>query len=347
MMKITVIGAGHGGQALAGYLAYCGCSITIYNRTKSVIDGIKKNRGCSLRGIITEDNIPVISTNDIQFAVESADIIMICVPAMAHADIAKLISPYVNEKHIVILNPGRTLGAYYFKKILIDLGVNRVPLIAETDTFILTSRKISDGVSVIMSLKNVVYLAAEAKRDSEKICSLLSPILPMLTPAESQIYTSLSNIGAIFHPIPAIFNIGRIECNEEYLHYKEGITPSICHLLELVDSERIELAHALNVVVPSAKEWLFSVYHSKGSSLYEALQNTDVYNTVKAPTSINTRYIYEDITTGIVPMYCLAKSIGTNYEMLELVIELATKMFSYDFYENGRHDVENFLESIE
>ena len=44
-MRVTVIGAGHGGQALAGYIAHKGCDVTIYNRTKSVLDGIEKMAG--------------------------------------------------------------------------------------------------------------------------------------------------------------------------------------------------------------------------------------------------------------------------------------------------------------
>ena len=41
-----VIGAGHGGQALAAYLQYLGNPTVLYNRTKMVIDpGIRsKNR---------------------------------------------------------------------------------------------------------------------------------------------------------------------------------------------------------------------------------------------------------------------------------------------------------------
>lgn len=343
-MRVTVIGAGHGGQALAGYIAHKGYDITIYNRTNSVLDGIEKNGGISLEGIVSHQEITVSLTNNIADAINNAEIILICVPATAHRDIAILIAPYIKKTQIIILIPGRTLGAFSFKKDLIENNVSELPIIAETDTFILTSRKISDGRSNIISFKDVVYLAAETNQESEYICDILRPIFPMLRASDTQIYTSLSNIGAIFHPIPAIFNIARIECKEDYLHYKQGITPSIAHLLELIDNERLALATQLGVLVPSAKEWLYNVYGSCGDNLYEALQETKAYDAVMAPTEINTRYIYEDITTGIVPMYCLAKLLGTPHQLLELIISLASVMFNYDFYHNGRYDVTDFVE---
>lgn len=343
-MRVTVIGAGHGGQALAGYIAHKGCDVTIYNRTKSVLDGIEKNGGISLEGVISQKEITVSLTNNIADAVNNAEVILVCVPATAHRDIAKLIATHIKKTQIIILIPGRTLGAFFFKKDLIDNAAYELPIIAETDTFILTSRKLANGKSKIISFKDVVYLAAETKQESEYTCDILKPIFPKVTASDTQIYTSLANIGAIFHPIPAIFNIARIECKEEYLHYKQGITPSVAHLLELIDDERLALANRLGVPVPSAKEWLYNVYGSCGDNLYEALQTTDAYDEVVAPTEINTRYIYEDITTGLVPMYCLAKRLGTPHQLLEQIISLASVMFDYDFYHNGRYDVADFVE---
>ncbi len=47
-----VIGAGHGGQALAAYLQYLGNPTVLYNRTKMVIDQINAYGGIELQGMI-------------------------------------------------------------------------------------------------------------------------------------------------------------------------------------------------------------------------------------------------------------------------------------------------------
>ena len=38
-------------------------------------------------------------------------------------------------------------------------------------------------------------------------------------------------------------------------------------------------------------------------------------------------------------MYCIAKAIKSNHEILELIVVLASKMFDYDFVTNGRNDI--------
>lgn len=346
-MKVSVIGAGHGGQAIAGYIAYKGFKTILYNRNKSVIEEIKENNGINISGYINTKITDITLSNCLKSTLKESELIMISIPANAHEDLASKMASYVTDNHIIVINPGRTLGAYYFKKYLKTYGCKSNPIIAETDTFILTSRKVRNGFSDIMSLKKEVYIAADTVENTEKVYNLLIQPFPMIKKATTYIYTSFSNIGAIFHPIPAIFNIGRIENKNRYLHYKEGITPSICNIMEKLDAERVYLAKKLGENVPSAKEWLENVYGSKGSGLYEALQNTEAYNKVLAPSEISTRYIYEDITTGIVPMYCIAKEIGAKCDILELIIMIASQMFDYDFINNGRKDIMGFIKTLE
>ena len=346
-MIFTIIGAGHGGQALAAYLSYKGYETILYNRTKTVIDAIKKNQGIYLEGVINTKVLDVSVTNNMYEAIEIADIIIISVPANAHESLAIEMAPYIKVNQVIILCPGRTLGAYYFEKQLRENGCEKKIIIAETDTFILTSRKIKDGYSRIVSLKKEIYISTNSKNNTEKIVGILSDPFPMIKCSSSYIYTSLSNVGAIFHPVPALLNIGRIENKHSYAHYKEGITPSICNLIQKLDDERVALAKKLGENIPTAMQWLEIVYGSKGNTLYEAIQNTIQYNDVYAPTEISTRYIYEDITTGIVPMYYLADLVGSENTICRLVIEMATQILDYDFIENGRNDVENFVKQME
>ncbi len=339
-MKYTVIGAGHGGQALAGFLALQGADVLLYNRTECVIENIKEYGGIEIQGYFQEKVSNVEMTSDLREAIHKAAVIMVCIPSHYHTELAIQIKDLLAPKQIVILNPGRTLGAYHFDNV-VD-ATNRGIIIAETDTFLLTSRKIQDGISKIFSLKERVYLGC-TNQNAKVIVDLLKKDLPMLYPAETLVYTSLSNIGAIFHPIPALFNITRIERGEDFLHYKEGISPTLCTMLEKLDMERIQLARKLGVDILSAKEWIKSVYNSEGDSLYEVIQNTKAYDEVMAPKEISTRYIFEDISTGIVPMYCLAEDLNSPNHMMKLTIQIATEMFEYDFMKEGRNDVEDFI----
>lgn len=341
-MRVCVIGAGHGGQALAGYLAINGADVTLYNRTEAVIKALNTKKCIEINGVISAYAKNVVFTSNLDEAVCNAEIIMVCIPSNFHTELAQRISPFLKKGQIIILNPGRTMGAYLFSRYINadEKGV----FVAETDTFLLTARKISDGTSRIFSLKNQVYLASCKKEDTTYILNRVKNMLPMLKVAESMIQTSLSNIGVIFHPLPALLNIGRIECDEDFLHYKEGISPTIAGLLEKLDEERVRLSERLGCPVLTAREWIKKVYGSEGKTLYEAIQNTSAYNEVIAPREISTRYIFEDIATGIVPMYCMMKYFGEPCDIMELTIRLANELFDNDFVAEGRHNIQGFIE---
>ena len=166
----------------------------------------------------------------------------------------------------------------------------------------------------------------------------------MVQMEKSVLTTSLSNIGMLFHPFPALMNLARIECGDTYHHYKEGITPLVANVIEKLDEERLALAKAFGIEIPSAFEWLDIVYSSQGDSLYLRLQATSQYDDILSPTDITTRYIYEDIPTGIVPMLELAKLAGTAHKHMELVLELANSLYYIDFSVIGRHDVKGFFD---
>ena len=48
LKNFAVIGAGHGGKAMAAHLALMGFSVTLYNRTPEHVEVIKKRGGIEL-----------------------------------------------------------------------------------------------------------------------------------------------------------------------------------------------------------------------------------------------------------------------------------------------------------
>lgn len=342
-IRYCVIGAGHGGQALAAYLRYLGNPTIMYNRTKIVIDEINAIGGIELYGMINAMVKGIMATSDLKTALESADLIMVCIPAHAHQDIATRMAPYLSANHKIVIHPGRTLGAYMFERYLKEAGCLLNIPIGETDTFALTSRKIRPGLSHVYSRKKQLKIAAMTTEFTTLIYNDMRHSFSMLSASTSPVETSLSNIGAIFHPIGAILNIGRIESGESYLHYKQGISPTIAKFLEKLDAERIELGRYFGFELHSAYQWLDDVYGSQGNNLFDALQHTTQYDEIFSPNEITTRYVYEDIPTGIVPMLQLAKLANTKHEYLQLTLDLANALYGIDFKAIGRWDVEDFF----
>ena len=155
-LRYLVIGAGHGGKAMAAHLAVMGYEVTLYNRSPDKIAAIE-TRG----GIMLESESPdgprgfgklARVTSDIKEAIEGNDVIMVVTPSFAHGPIAREAAPYIRDGQVFILHPGRTLGALEFRKSLEDINCCADIVVAEAQTFIYASR--SDGPAQARIFRN-------------------------------------------------------------------------------------------------------------------------------------------------------------------------------------------------
>ena len=344
--KVAVISSGNGGQSIAAYLKHAGYHISLYVREQERARMFPEDREFKLMGIV--EGRPVIDciSHRIEEVISGAHIIMVTTPAQYHHVVAKDMAPCLQDGQIIVLNPGRTFGTYEVKKTLEDEGCTAKVIIAEAETFVFACRCTRIAEPYIHGIKNCVKVAAHNPSDTPKVVSALSPLFPgIFKPAISTLYTSFSNIGVIFHPLPILLNITRVEAKEKFRYYIQGITPLVANILERMDKERVAVAKAYGVDAPSAFDWMGEHYQCEGDTLYERIQSNAAYENIFAPTDIDTRYVYEDMLTGCVPIYCAGKAIGVDTPIINSAILWASTIYETDFLQNGRNDkVINFEE---
>ncbi len=102
MKKISVIGAGSWGTALAVMLDRNGHEVTIWARRPESVQKMKDERENSeyLPGVTISEN--VIITDDLEFAVKNADIIISAVPSRAVRSTAEKMAPFVKDGQIIV-----------------------------------------------------------------------------------------------------------------------------------------------------------------------------------------------------------------------------------------------------
>jgi opine dehydrogenase len=131
----------------------------------------------------------------------------------------------------------------------------------------------------------------------------VAPTYPQFIDGVSVLHTGMNNMGAIFHPALTLLNAGRIESTHgDFEFYIEGVTPSVARVLEVLDRERVTVAAALGIRARSAMEWLKLAYDATGEDLNEAIHNQSGYYGIKAPSTLNHRYIFEDVPMSLVPL---------------------------------------------
>ena len=336
----TVIGAGHGGKAMAAHLALMGFKVTLYNRTFEHIEVIHKRGGIDLESY---DNWPhgfgklTLVTSDLKKALAKAQVVMVVVPSSAHVDVAKTCAPYLKNGQIVLLHPGRTCGAIEFKLTLAAQGCKADVTVAEAETFIYASRSDGPAQARIFRIKEAVPLAALPATRTQGVLDAIAPAYPQFINGVNVLQTGLNNMGAIFHPAITLLNAGWIEATHgDFEFYIDGVTMSTSRVLEVLDRERVTVASAVGVRARTAMEWLKLAYDTDGEDLNEAIHNQPGYYGIKAPTTLHHRYIFEDVPMSLVPIASLGGRYGVSVRGMDSIIRMACIIHRTDYWKRGR-----------
>ncbi|MDP2814288.1 MAG: NAD/NADP octopine/nopaline dehydrogenase family protein, partial [Erysipelotrichaceae bacterium] len=303
-MKITIIGAGNGGSAMAADLSVKGHSVTLF---KSSVKGnnehfdklVKENGEILLKdldGDMKTKIHKVTSSIDEAFS-EDPKVIVLFIKTNFHEDIIKRISPYLKDDQVVLLEPGYLSTAYFLKH-----SKNRKLIVVEAQSSPLDCRIIAPGIVKILFKNERNPIGIYPLSRTSEAENILKEFDYNFIILNSVVEAALHNPNLIVHTIGAIMSIPRIEyTDEEYSMYREVFTPSVWNLVEKLDNEKMDILESLNLKrLPYVEACKFR--NSKDLSLdakevfYDYAQN----DSPSGPDVSDSRYITEDVPEGLV-----------------------------------------------
>lgn len=339
--RFCVLGAGHGGTAMAAHLSLMGFTVNLYNRSPERLRPIKLQEGIEL--ITSEPDVPHgfaklnKVTDNIEEAIADTDLLMVVVPANGHEFMAEHAAPHLVDGQMIILHPGRTGGAMEVHNVLREQKVKADVIVAEAQTFIYASRAMNPGQTKIFRIKNNIPVAAIPAHRTPEVVKALRHAYPQFVPGDNVMKTSLDNIGAIFHPAVTVLNAARIESTHgDFDYYTEGITPIMSLILDAIDAERVAVSEALGFRAMTAREWLYIAYDAAGPTLYEAMRANRGYDGIKAPKTLYSRYISEDIPMSLVPIASIGDMLDVPTPTIKAIIHLGSLLHKCDYWDQGR-----------
>jgi len=334
---IAVLGAGHGGHAAAADLSRRGFDVRLHARSEKNLLAIRDLGGIVMRGI-HDGLVPFTGiTTDIAEAVNGADLIMLVVPSVAHECYAQLLAAVLRPKQILFLNPGHTGGGLHMVQALRAAGYVAPVQTCETVTLSYICRMEEPAVVNVFSYTKNLAFAAFPGRHAARLFELIKPLFPEIVLASSVLETALSNINAIFHPPGMLMNAGWIEATDgDFLFYKEGITESVGRVTTGVDVERMAVAKALGVPTTSfldtfLRAGLTTQAAADSGSIARACRESAPNQTIKCPSSLNHRYVHEDVGCGLVPFSELGRLVSVPTPTIDALIVLASLSLNVDF----------------
>lgn len=336
MKTIAIVGAGNGGQALAGYLSSKGYKVKIYDRDPEKVDILNFSKKIVLKGAISAEGHFEYASTDLCEVVSGVDIIMVATTATAHRSLARQMAPALSDGQIIMLNPGRTCGALEFYNTLVETGYTKRVYVAEAQTLIYACRIIENGVVNIIGVKDKVFVAALPASDTPYVINELASIFHCFYPAKNVLETSFENVGAMFHPTVVLFNEAAIERGNTFYFYRD-MTDGLARIIEQADNERLAVAAAYGIHPISAFEWVSYAYNGvEGNNLRERMYNNPAYYEILAPKTINCRQITEDIPTGIIPLAQLGKVANVPTPLFDSLISICSILHNTDYMSEGR-----------
>ncbi len=312
-----------------------GHQVSLYNRTEGRVAPVLAQKSIllndAIRGIGYLQNV----TTDLAEAIIGTELVMITTTADAHSELAEKMAGLVTDEQVIILNPGRTLGAFEFATIIRKLTEKRL-YIAEAQSLIYACRTELPGQVRVIGIKDKVLLAAYPHSETEHVLHTINSIYPCFVGAKNILETSLENIGAILHPAIILFNAAAIERGQNFYFYND-ITPAIAEFIEQLDEERLLIGKAFDLKLKPITEWVSFAYKNiQGNTLYEKIKNNPAYYKILAPQSLHSRLLLEDIPTGILPLIELGRLTGMQTPLMESVLHISQALLKIDFKIRGR-----------
>lgn len=340
-LSIAILGAGHGGQALAADLTLKGFSVNLFSFFESEIAPVTENGGIRLQGDVVGFATPKLVTTSLDRAVKGVDLIMVVTPALAHRTVASLLSACLADGQIVVLNPGRTGGALEFAQTLRRFAVTKRLYLAEAQTLIYATENRGPAHVEIMKVKNKMRVAALPARDNDVVIPTLQRLFPQIEAAQNVLETSLNNVGAIVHPAPMLLNTSRIDdaaAGADIRYYRDIITRTICEkTMEKMDAERVAVARCLGLDAWTCIDWYRESYDVTGDSLYDVLQKNEYYLGFHAPTHfLGYHHVLDEIPNSLVPISSFGAAFGVPTPTINAIVDLGISMTGIDFWREGR-----------
>ena len=350
--KLTIMGAGNVGHALAFDAANHGVEVMLYEHPKfsdklkdiEKAGGITSVESLEVAGKSMSSGLPGFAkishvTSDLQTAIDFSDVLCLTIPSYAQEIFFESIAPFLKENQVLILISGNC-GVLAFKKILKDLNITVNIILIETNSSPYAVRVINPAEIYILGKKRMVGAASlpveYLKEHHDYIESLIQT---KINPLENVLEVAMSNVNLIIHVATAVLGMGPMESRQGAIQfYKEGASQSVSKVLEQEDLERIRVGKSYKLNLKSFVENMNNFYGLSTKDIYDFSQNTAVHNAMPndSPKSPQERYISEDCPFGLVPVYSLAEKADIDCPVMKSIITIAGVYNEINYFKTGR-----------
>lgn len=328
-MRIAILGAGAIAFGNAALLCRDGHEVTLWSPSGKRTSALAAGAPLTASGAIEGAFRPHVAGSCAE-ALATAEAAVVAVPAYGHRAVIEAAAPHLRGEQTLIFSSHLSFAALYLVELLEKRGVTIT--IAVLGTTVTTGRQTSpDSVTVgtLRSRLDVAVLPASAVEHGVAVCRTLFG--DRFSIQSGLLAIALSNLNPQNHLAIALCNLTRMELGEAWGQNRH-ITPAVARLMEGLDAERLSIAAALGLTVRSIHDHFHLSYGVPIGPLPDMARALAARpKDVAGPTSLDTRYVTEDVPFGLVPTLRLAALAGVPAPLHEGGLAMMSALYGRDF----------------
>lgn len=337
-MRVSVLGGGNTAFALAANLTLRGHEVVLWEAPDQAasVEPLLADPTISLLGVAERGSARIhrVTTDVAEAAAES--ILLAPVPSYAHRPFADLLLPHLRPGHLLVLLPGN-LGSLYFARRAREAGRADGVTFAEVDTAPYVCRKTGPTEATIWGVVTGLGLGVVPAAATPAALTALADLFPGIRSYPSALACGMSAGNPVVHPAGVLLNAGRIERSRgDFYFYEEGVTPSVARAIEAVDRERLAVGAAYGLALDSVAETFWKAGFGPRGDLWATINGSRMLTAFRAPGSLDTRWLAEDIPYGIATWSRLGEAAGVPTPIMRALVDLGSAVTGQDFWKTAR-----------
>lgn len=334
-MKISVLGSGNGGCAVAFDCAQHGHEVALwdFDQFDTQVAAVAKTGGITATGDLTGFAPVAYAGHALARALEGAGLVYLVGPAYATESFAQAVKPFLAAGQTYIVCPGSCGGALLFKKLLGLRIDDRSVTVAETSTLPYAVRVDGPGtLHVHLKLKGGLYLATVPGRLVGDVLPKVRDVYPGMEAARNCMMTILQNGNPTIHPAVSLCNAARIDnTGGNFFFYEDGCSEHVGNLMKAVDDERLALGGALGVAVLRDPELGVMQGYQTIADYNQGYRTAPGFKGIKAQSNLDYRYFNEDVGYGLNFMAEMGRKMKVPTPVIDALITVISAVMQRDY----------------
>lgn len=327
-MKVAILGAGAVAYGNAALMCKNGHDVTLWSPSGKRMVTLAAGAPLVASGAVTGSFHPQVASN-CAGALVDAEAVVIAVPGYGHRSIIEAAAPHLRDEQVVVFSSHLSLAALYLAKLLCERGVGTP--IATLATTVTTGQQTAPGAVKVGAIRALLDVAVLPKQETARGIEVCRTLFGDRFQQQSGLLAiSLSNLNPQNHLAIALCNLTRMELGEKW-EQNPNITPAVARFIEALDLERLSIAHAFGLKVRTVQEHFHLSNDVPLSTLNDMVRQRAQRPGSFGPTTLDSRYVTEDMPFGLAPTIRLADIAGVAVPLHESGLRIMSALYGRDF----------------